>query len=409
MWGNLELIKLYPRNWQSSMYRSMHPWLLHTTIWHYWLLFTFTIALNLFFIYVYKALTYQRAEIRGTRSTGEKRRLAWPEMLIVIVPFYWAINIVINALSYLRVVEGSCGHVLLSVQVNGFQWGWKYCYSDTFYIKIYSNPIKVGVESTASYSGSIEKLNRNVLYDMTYRTVKKEKTYIYEIEKILYERTRSVDDIEATERLRWDFDIFDKVNTEANQENYWCRFWLKNFGGIEDELNNKTNNKKWQDGYWINSQGIEPNTLFCEEMIEKDDELVYNSIKDPLRLLRASGALILPTRNTVRLMACSDDITHSWAVPALGIKMDCVPGRIFCIYLNIIREGIYFGQCSELCGWNHYNMPIIVYGLSLEHFITWWEVELHTLFRKKYYDYDINIDINDADYITYEIIDHKFK
>jgi heme/copper-type cytochrome/quinol oxidase subunit 2 len=97
-------------------------------------------------------------------------------------------------------------------------------------------------------------------------------------------------------------------------------------------------------------------------------------------LFRTTGAVVLPTRVCVRLMSTSEDITHSWAVPGLGIKVDCVPGRLFCIMTNIWREGVYFGQCSELCGWNHYNMPISVYALGLNHFILWWELELHSAF-----------------------------
>jgi heme/copper-type cytochrome/quinol oxidase subunit 2 len=100
-------------------------------------------------------------------------------------------------------------------------------------------------------------------------------------------------------------------------------------------------------------------------------------------LLRSTGALVLPSRVTIRLMSCSEDITHSWAVPGLGIKIDCVPGRLFCIFTNIAREGIYFGQCSELCGWNHYNMPVTIYALSMPHFIIWWELELHAVLNNQ--------------------------
>jgi heme/copper-type cytochrome/quinol oxidase subunit 2 len=83
-------------------------------------------------------------------------------------------------------------------------------------------------------------------------------------------------------------------------------------------------------------------------------------------------------------MSSSEDITHSWAVPGLGIKVDCVPGRLFCIFTNIWRDGVYFGQCSELCGWNHYNMPISVYALGLTHFILWWELEIHHTFNETF-------------------------
>ena len=100
-----------------------------------------------------------------------------------------------------------------------------------------------------------------------------------------------------------------------------------------------------------------------------------------MRLFRSTGSIVLPSRVCIRLMSTSEDITHSWAVPGLGIKVDCVPGRLFCVFTHIWREGVYFGQCSELCGWNHYNMPISVYALDLNHFILWWEVELHSTFN----------------------------
>jgi heme/copper-type cytochrome/quinol oxidase subunit 2 len=49
-------------------------------------------------------------------------------------------------------------------------------------------------------------------------------------------------------------------------------------------------------------------------------------------------------------------------------------------FLHLSREGVYYGQCSELCGWNHYNMPIVLYALAYEHFVMWWELELHAHF-----------------------------
>mgnify|MGYP001062049781 FL=1 len=79
--------------------------------------------MNLFFIYIFRARTHRRADVRGIRATGEKRRIAWPEMLIVLFPLFWAVNIVTNAFAYLRLLEGSSGYVLLSVQVSAYQWG----------------------------------------------------------------------------------------------------------------------------------------------------------------------------------------------------------------------------------------------------------------------------------------------
>ena len=404
MWGDYILIKFYPKNWQGSMFRSMQPLLVHTTVWHYWLVFTFTISMNLFFIFLYKSLIHQRADIRGTRSTGEKRRIAWPEMLIVIVPFYWAINVVINALTYLRIFEGTCGNIILSVQINAFQWGWKYCYDDTFYAKYLNTPVRVGYKSTVSLLGSGKTMSRSAAWNLKNDTLYEDVTFIYYGLDDINIRNEKLIDVETTEAHRWKKNVLSLDNSDTIMEVYFCRFWLKNFGNIENELNNKTLNKKWQHGYWITSQGLDANTLFYNESYNEELDLVsYNVVKDPLRLLRASNALVLPTRSNVRLMACSDDITHSWAVPALGLKMDCVPGRVFCIYLNIIREGIYYGQCSELCGWNHYNMPIVVYALPAEHFVIWWEMELHSSFNKKYFNPEFNTETN------YKLINYKYK
>ena len=170
----------------------------------------------------------------------------------------------------------------------------------------------------------------------------------------------------------------DMIGCELYAEVYFCRWWLKKVGVLENELKNNIHNRLYQSGYWVTAQGTDPNVVTLNVKENNSAEL----IADPLRLLRSTGALVLPTRLTLRLMSCSEDITHSWAVPGLGIKMDCVPGRLFCLFTTINREGVYFGQCSELCGWNHYNMPVVVYALPLEHFIIWWELELHAIFKE---------------------------
>jgi cytochrome c oxidase subunit 2 len=78
--------------------------------------------------------------------------------------------------------------------------------------------------------------------------------------------------------------------------------------------------------------------------------MTTEAVMDPLRLLRATGTFVLPTHSTIRVLATAEDVTHSWAVPGLGIKLDCVPGRLFVSFIRLNREGVYYGQCSELCG-----------------------------------------------------------
>jgi cytochrome c oxidase subunit 2 len=83
------------------------------------------------------------------------------------------------------------------------------------------------------------------------------------------------------------------------------------------------------------------------------------------RLLKVDNKLYLPVETNVRLLITSADVLHSWAVPALGIKLDACPGRLNQTALFIKRPGTFYGQCSELCGVNHGFMPINVTALDL--------------------------------------------
>ena len=83
------------------------------------------------------------------------------------------------------------------------------------------------------------------------------------------------------------------------------------------------------------------------------------------RNLTVDEVITLPTFKYIRLLITSQDTIHSWAVPSLGIKVDACPGRLNQVYLQVLREGFFFGQCSELCGLNHAFMPINLKALHL--------------------------------------------
>ena len=90
-----------------------------------------------------------------------------------------------------------------------------------------------------------------------------------------------------------------------------------------------------------------------------------------IRLLETDNSVVLPVDTTVRIIVTADDVLHSWAVPAFGIKIDAVPGRLNETWVRIDREGTYYGQCSELCGLDHGFMPIRVEAVSKAKFNTW--------------------------------------
>lgn len=102
------------------------------------------------------------------------------------------------------------------------------------------------------------------------------------------------------------------------------------------------------------------------------------------RLLRTKRTLTLPVHINLTLITSSYDVVHSWFVPGLGLKIDCVPGRSTHHSLYIHNVGFYYGQCAEICGRYHHHMPIRVCALRFEHFMLWWKVKgLPRMYRSK--------------------------
>ena len=81
------------------------------------------------------------------------------------------------------------------------------------------------------------------------------------------------------------------------------------------------------------------------------------------RLLETTTRIVLPTNQRIRILITSTDVLHSWAIPSLGIKVDACPGRLNVIHTYIKRPGVYYGQCSEICGVNHGFMPIVIQAI----------------------------------------------
>jgi len=90
-----------------------------------------------------------------------------------------------------------------------------------------------------------------------------------------------------------------------------------------------------------------------------------------LRLLEVDNRVVLPLNTHTRVLVTAADVLHSWAIPSLGVKLDACPGRLNQTSLFIIRKGVFFGQCSEICGSGHGNMPIAVEAVETNKFLLW--------------------------------------
>nr|YP_010868548.1 cytochrome c oxidase subunit II [Parasacculina yatsui]WGU20845.1 cytochrome c oxidase subunit II [Parasacculina yatsui] len=89
------------------------------------------------------------------------------------------------------------------------------------------------------------------------------------------------------------------------------------------------------------------------------------------RLLEVDNRVMLPVNTVVRMLISSSDVIHSFTIPCLGVKMDAIPGRINYIIIEIFKCGLFYGQCSEICGINHSFMPIVVECISMLDFLHW--------------------------------------
>nr|YP_009691863.1 cytochrome c oxidase subunit II [Blepephaeus succinctor]QEG58656.1 cytochrome c oxidase subunit II [Blepephaeus succinctor] len=137
---------------------------------------------------------------------------------------------------------------------------------------------------------------------------------------------------------------------------------------ILDEVNNplitvKSIGHQW---YWSYEYSDFKNIEFDSYMTP------VNSLKPfEFRLLDVDNRMVIPYESQIRLLVTALDVIHSWTVPSLGVKIDATPGRLNQVSLSSNRTGLFYGQCSEICGANHSFMPIVIESISPKHFMKW--------------------------------------
>lgn len=134
----------------------------------------------------------------------------------------------------------------------------------------------------------------------------------------------------------------------------------------EADITIKVTGYQWYWGYEYVDHGFE----FDSFLLGKD-ELVENGYGEDEYLLATDTKVVVPIGKTIVMQLTGADVIHSWAIPAFGVKQDAVPGRLSQLWFKAEREGIYFGQCSELCGKDHSYMPITVKVVSQAAYEAW--------------------------------------
>jgi cytochrome c oxidase subunit 2 len=135
---------------------------------------------------------------------------------------------------------------------------------------------------------------------------------------------------------------------------------------VDIDMTIKAIGRQW---YWSYEYPDHGNFTFDANMVP-DDEIQEGQV----RLLDTDNAVVLPVDTRIRILVTASDVIHNFAMPAFGLKMDAVPGRINETWVSINREGTFYGQCSEICGTGHSYMPIMIKAVSKAAFEEWVEM-----------------------------------
>lgn len=128
----------------------------------------------------------------------------------------------------------------------------------------------------------------------------------------------------------------------------------------------KVTGYQWHWGY----EYVDHDVSFLSFMLQRD-ELAAAGYEDRHYLLATDTAVVVPVGRNIVMQVTGADVIHSWTIPAFGVKQDAVPGRLAQLWFNVDQPGIYFGQCSELCGQAHSFMPITVRAVPEADYIAW--------------------------------------
>ena len=134
----------------------------------------------------------------------------------------------------------------------------------------------------------------------------------------------------------------------------------------EADVTIKVTGYQWYWGY----EYVDHDFGFGSVMLQKDELADYGYAPDEY-LLATDTAVVVPVGATVVMQLTGADVIHSWTIPAFGVKQDAVPGRLAELWFAAEKEGVYFGQCSELCGQAHAYMPITVKVVSQDQYNAW--------------------------------------
>jgi len=433
MWGNVVLETIFNGNYVFGFLTNRSNVLLHLTHWQYWFWFWFTWFLGLYYLVFLNFFLKRPFKAYPKINTSFRSHGKWGDLIVCVVPISWCLNILTNSNFILRLVEWQSESNVFTLRVRAKQWYWVYKI-DILNLLNTRNVVKnVGHQSWCSFDASspiffhdiirlqskfdlqktfwsegfkklslskhtsnfhpnsrtegLRTLNSQFNWPLSTGATPKSLSYYGGY----YGVTLSNDNLNVLQDLNKNQLIFFKnlsINQYDNSEPSFKKpinrvFFRVDPTGSIYQNNNEFLKKNWTNPYLIIKQKrFSYKSANSAVLSYKNPELglffskfsnnfwtnfIYNK-----RLLRTTKLLVLPTNVNISVITNSFDVIHSWFIPGIGFKLDCVPGRSTHHTLHLINPGFYYGQCAEICGRYHHHMPIRICALSFNHFLFWW-------------------------------------
>lgn len=344
--------------------------------------------------------------VTSYRSHGK-----WGDVIICLLPVSWCVNILSNSTTLLKLVEWQSEASLFTIRVRGKQWYWVYKtdlrdFNNFNKNSLVFNKINGGVFNNF-YKNADILLYKNNIYDSVlfnkktqFHDIVMENDQNINIEGLInsFKNTKIEESVVKDNKFNLKSEVINIYSSVFNFKNYstkntniqnlfsnrtsltknYLYFTNKNYyKNFELNLNILDLKRKYNyNKYYITTQKsidgwLKENGINYLNFFNYSDLNNYNSFNN-LRLLRVGKIIVLPSDIFINVITNSFDVVHSWFIPGLGFKMDCVPGRSTHHTLYIDLPGMYYGQCAEICGRLHHHMPIKVCALMYEHFLLWY-------------------------------------
>lgn len=411
MWGGIITDLSYQTNYWLSFPSSNSDIIISLTMWQYWWWFWFTYYITVYFFLFSRLIRHRLLKFSPKMTTSQKSHGKWGDFLICVVPITWCVNILSNSNFILRMIEWQTESSLFTIRVRGRQWYWIYKIELKDLLKVVQNNKNIGHNYWESFndpSGEENLASLNLIqlrrYNEEYLSGLKSRltantdrssTYLSKLSEDITLAHNPFNPLKKTLRMHnfsklHALEIKDSIlklnltwNKSSEQtisrdvpDNLYFVLKQKRFSPVVQKANvvktdlikrhlSLTDSEK----LIIKEQHNNSWRWSAKRLKYKAADLsgVYNR-----RLLRTKRILVLPTSVNITIITNSFDVVHSWYVPGLGIKLDCIPGRSTHHTLFIDHAGFYYGQCAEICGRYHHHMPIRICALPFEHFMVWW-------------------------------------